>query len=106
MPFGGPSTDPDKVTATPQYPSVVLIPPDCDRQWYRYHHLFADLLNARLRQTTAEQLRSRHRQALAWQEQMGWITESIRLAVAGQDWVRATRLVDQSVEFLAGQCAT
>ncbi|MEJ2302052.1 MAG: hypothetical protein P8Y14_11045, partial [Anaerolineales bacterium] len=51
--------------------NLFVIPLDNERQWYRYHHLFADSLRQRLQSTQPEQLPDLHRRASAWYEQNG-----------------------------------
>ena len=62
-------------------------------QWYRYHHLFADVLRDRLEQTVSDdELAGLHRRAAAWLEEQGSIEDATRHAMAGRDWDRAVRL--------------
>ena len=49
--------------------NLFLIPLDDQRRWYRYHHLFADVLRARLLDEQPEQVADLHRRASAWYEQ-------------------------------------
>ena len=46
--------------------NLFLVPLDDKRQWYRYHHLFADLLRQRLRQTEPDEIPGLHQQASTW----------------------------------------
>lgn len=62
-------------------------------EWYRYHHLFADILGTHLRKKEKEQLPALHRLASNWFEKNGWVTEAIEHALSGEDWIRATRLI-------------
>jgi len=66
---------------------------DDERQWYRYHHLFADLLRARLAQTRRAELPVLHLAASQWFEGQGWLSEAVGHALAAQDFERVTRLV-------------
>jgi LuxR family maltose regulon positive regulatory protein len=88
--------------------NLFLIPLDQERRWFRYHHLFADLLRARLLQQYGEQVPGLHRQAAAWYEAAGWIDDAVRHAVAARDWECAARLVEtHSNTYLdRGQLAT
>jgi LuxR family maltose regulon positive regulatory protein len=73
--------------------NLFVVPLDDEQRWYRYHHLFADLLQARLNQSGADraaQLRSR---AAAWCEEEGQVAEAIGYALAAQDYQRAARLI-------------
>ncbi len=76
--------------------NLFLVPLDNRREWYRYHHLFGDVLLRRLRQTEAEQVPRLHRRASAWYEGQGYHDEAIRHALAAQDLERAARLVEQN----------
>ena len=78
--------------------NLFLVPLDGEQQWYRYHHLFADLLRARLRQVWPSRVADLHVRASAWYAHNGWNGEAIRHALAGQDWERAARLVEQNVQ--------
>jgi LuxR family transcriptional regulator, maltose regulon positive regulatory protein len=66
---------------------------DAGRTWFRYHHLFADLLRLELRRVSPEVVGSLHRAAAAWHEEQGFAVEAIRHAQAAKDWPHATRLV-------------
>jgi len=70
---------------------------DDRRQWYRYHHLFAEVLQAHLQEEHPEQVATLHRRASAWYEQHGSAADAIRHALAGEDWERAATLVESAV---------
>jgi LuxR family maltose regulon positive regulatory protein len=53
--------------------NLFIVPLDAERRWYRYHHLFADLLRPRLRQTQPGQVSTLHGRASVWYEQNGFI---------------------------------
>ena len=74
--------------------NLFLIPLDDERNWYRYHHLFADLLRVRLEGTRPEQTLALHRQASEWYEQNGLIAEAVSHALAAGDLKRVERLVE------------
>jgi LuxR family maltose regulon positive regulatory protein len=65
---------------------------DAGRSWFRYHHLFADLLRLELRRVSPEIVGSLHRAAARWHEEHGFAVEAIRHAQAAKDWAHATRL--------------
>jgi len=73
--------------------NVFLIPLDENRHWYRYHHLFADLLRSRLRQTEPALFTELHRRASRWYEEQGLPHDAIQHALAAPDFDRAARLV-------------
>jgi LuxR family maltose regulon positive regulatory protein len=66
---------------------------DARRYWFRYHRLFADLLQLELRRATPALVGSLHRAAAEWHEQQGFIVEAIRHAQAARDWSLASRLL-------------
>ncbi len=74
--------------------NLLLIPLDDRRDWYRYHNLFADVLQARLRDERPEHVGVLHRRATEWFEQNGERAEAIRHAMAGKDFARAADLVE------------
>jgi LuxR family maltose regulon positive regulatory protein len=74
--------------------NLFLIPLDESRCWFRYHHLFAELLRHRLQVTcTHEFRRSLHTRASAWFETQGQMADAIEHALRGEDWERAARLL-------------
>ena len=75
--------------------NLFLVPLDDERRWYRYHHLFADFLQQRLRQRETEKIPELHRRASQWFEDEGLMDESIQHALTSGDLSCATRLVDQ-----------
>jgi LuxR family maltose regulon positive regulatory protein len=74
--------------------NLFIVPLDDDRCWYRYHHLFADLLRQRLFQTQAESVPTLHRRASAWYEQNGFVDEAIEHALRGKYFERAAALIE------------
>jgi LuxR family transcriptional regulator, maltose regulon positive regulatory protein len=73
------------------------------RGWWRYHHLFADLLRARLEHDEPQRVVELHRAAAAWYEQHNLIDDAIRHANAAGDATWAARLVEQHFEALLGR---
>jgi LuxR family maltose regulon positive regulatory protein len=74
--------------------NLFVVPLDDQRQWYRYHHLFADVLQAHLMETQPEQVSSLHRRASEWYEQNGFPPDAIRHALAAKDFERAAGLIE------------
>ena len=66
---------------------------DAARTWFRYHHLFADLLRLELRRTSPRAIPSLHRTAAAWHAQHGSVVETVRHAQAAGDWALAGRVL-------------
>ena len=88
---------------------LFLIPLDEVRGWWRYHHLFADLLRARLQQDQPGRVLELHRNAAAWCEEHGLADDAIRHAVAAGEMVWAARLIEQhfdTVYMSRGEGAT
>ena len=66
---------------------------DAARTWFRYHHLFADLLRLELRRVAPATIPSLHRAAAAWHEQHGDVVQAVRHHQAAGDWAPAARLL-------------
>jgi LuxR family transcriptional regulator, maltose regulon positive regulatory protein len=77
--------------------NLFTIPLDDQRQWYRYHQLFAEVLQARLMDEQPDQVFSLHKRASEWYEQNGSAAEAIRHALAAKDFERAVILVELAV---------
>jgi LuxR family maltose regulon positive regulatory protein len=76
--------------------NVFLIALDDNRQWYRYHHLFADVLRGRLASgASGVAIATLHSRASAWFEQQGLEIEAVEHALATGDGERAARLIEQ-----------
>ncbi len=76
--------------------NLFLVPLDEQRRWYRYHHLFAEVLRAHLRQAYPGQLAELHERAAEWYEQNGFVSEAIHHALAVGDQPRAARLIENN----------
>jgi LuxR family maltose regulon positive regulatory protein len=81
--------------------NLFIVPLDDERRWYRYHHLFADLLRQRLHQSTAsfvmdeeQSVAELHKLASTWHEDNGLDIEAFLHAVAANDVEHAARLVE------------
>ncbi|MCH7610926.1 MAG: helix-turn-helix transcriptional regulator, partial [Chloroflexi bacterium] len=74
--------------------NLFVVPLDDRRQWYRYHHLFADVLQAHSMEQQPDQAPIRHRRASEWYEQNGLTSDAIRHALAAEDFERAADLVE------------
>ena len=88
--------------------NLFVIPLDDERHWYRYHHLFADVLRKRLEHQYPQMLPELHRRASQWYEQNGFHAESINQAIATGDQDRAAHLIEENGCFLlmSGEVAT
>src|SRR6266699_2536450 len=74
-----------------------VVPLDDRRHWYRYHHLFAEVLSAHLMAEQPDQVSALHRRASEWYEQHGSAADAIRHALAAADFARAAGLVERAV---------
>ena len=80
--------------------NLFVVPLDDQRHWYRYHHLFADVLYARLLDEQRDQVPDLHKRASAWFEQNGEPPEAIRHALAAEDFPRAADLIELALAEL------
>lgn len=80
--------------------NLFIVPLDDHREWYRYHHLFADVLRGRLLSEEPGQMPLLHQRASRWHVSQGHVEEAVRHALAGQDFDRAAALVEQAVPVL------
>jgi len=83
--------------------NLFLIPLDAVRGWWRHHHLFTDLLRARLQQEQPARMLELHLAAAAWYERHELVDEAMRHALAAGDTTRAARLIEQHFEALLGR---
>jgi LuxR family transcriptional regulator, maltose regulon positive regulatory protein len=77
--------------------NLFLIPLDDQLTWFRYHHLFADVLRARLQAELPDEVASLHRRASQWFEDAGELDDAIPHAVAAGDVDCATRLIETAL---------
>jgi hypothetical protein len=90
--------------------NLFLIPLDARREWYRYHHLFADVLRTRITRDEPDRVRDLHRRASMWYERSGERHDAIRHALAGEDfepawWLKLQARPDTTVELVDGSRA-
>ena len=77
--------------------NLFLVPLDDHRSWYRYHHLFADVLRARLVAEQPGLPPELHRRAADWHAAHGRPVDAVRHAMAGGDVVRAAYLIEEAL---------
>lgn len=96
------------VLETLEHANLFVVPLDDKQQWYRYHHLFGDLLRHRLHEVHPGQEPILHRRASEWHERNGQMAEAIEYALAAQDLERAASLIEQIAEatLMRSQIAT
>jgi LuxR family transcriptional regulator, maltose regulon positive regulatory protein len=78
--------------------NLFLVPLDEERRWYRFHHLFADLLRASLQRSHPELAPELHRRAADWCQQHGLIDDAIRHRLGSGDAPSAARLVEEQLD--------
>lgn len=76
--------------------NLFVIPLDEERRWYRYHHLFADVLRARLLEERPGEALALHRRASAWYEKNGMTPEAIGHALAAEDYEQSSALLEMA----------
>jgi len=88
--------------------NLFIVPLDDSRQWYRYHHLFAEVLRGQLAQTEPDLLPELHGRASVWYAEHGSADEAVSHAIAAGDLGRATGLIaDHWFSYVTtGQVAT
>jgi LuxR family maltose regulon positive regulatory protein len=103
---GRPGSEPILLALEDANAFVVSLDPG--RTWFRYHHLFGDLLRLELRRTLPEEVPALHRRAAGWFTRHGQVADAIRHTQAAGDWPDAARLLaDHSFSLtLDGQAQT
>lgn len=88
--------------------NLFTVPLDDERHWYRYHHLFTDVLRKRLGHEFPHLLPELSRRASLWYEQNGFIAESVQQAIEAGDQDRAAQLIEQKgcLLLIGGEVAT
>jgi LuxR family maltose regulon positive regulatory protein len=96
--------DGDAVLVDLQRCNLFIVPLDAEQSWYRYHHLFADLLDNLLRkELSSERIRDLHLRASRWHERNGSLDDAIQHALQGQGFERAASLIEQAAQTLTAQ---
>ncbi|HEX6387111.1 MAG TPA: LuxR C-terminal-related transcriptional regulator [Anaerolineae bacterium] len=80
--------------------NLFVVPLDDEGNWYRYHHLFAEMLRARLRRSQPDSIPALHHRACQWYEQAGLLDEAIHHALAAPDNELAAALVERHATVL------
>jgi LuxR family maltose regulon positive regulatory protein len=80
--------------------NLFLVPLDDKREWYRYHHLFADVLRAHLVEERADEGGELHNRASEWFEANGDRSQAINHALAGRDFARAADLMELAMPVM------
>ncbi len=77
--------------------NLFLIPLDNNRIWYRYHHLFGELLQVRLKEQYPQRIPELHKKASGWFEKNGYPFEAMQHALAAGDLILATDVIERTV---------
>ena len=77
--------------------NLFLVPLDTERSWYRYHHLFADVLHARLLAEDPHLVPQLHRRASDWYASHGLVADAVRHALVAEDFTRAAYLMEEAL---------
>ncbi|SFC65152.1 LuxR family transcriptional regulator, maltose regulon positive regulatory protein [Nocardioides terrae] len=80
--------------------NLFLVPLDGRRTWYRYHHLFGDVLQSHLLEERPGDVSGLHRRAAAWYAEAGQVEAAVRHALAGDDLDQAADLIESSFRTL------
>jgi LuxR family transcriptional regulator, maltose regulon positive regulatory protein len=91
-------TDSQAMLERVEQAGLFLVPLDEVRGWWRYHHLFADLLRARMQQQWPGRVAGLHRAAAAWCEDHGLADDAVRHALAAGDAAWSVRLVERHAD--------
>lgn len=73
-----------------------IVPLDEERNWYRYHHLFADVLLARLKQEPTDLVSTLHLRASKWFEKNNYPNDAIEHAIAAEDFERTAEIIENT----------
>ena len=99
-PHTGPFTSSQDILEYLEHANLFIIPLDEERRWYRYHHLFADLLRQRLRQEQPDRIPALHIRASEWYKDHGFVDQAIEYALRGEAFERAARLIEEHVDAI------
>ncbi|MEM7345754.1 MAG: LuxR C-terminal-related transcriptional regulator [Chloroflexota bacterium] len=91
---GGSSASGQEMLEQMERANLLVVPLDNERVWYRYHHLFSDVLQARLMKKNPDQIPVLHQRASIWYEQNHLPFDAIRHALAAKNFERAATLIE------------
>ncbi|MFZ6029614.1 MAG: LuxR C-terminal-related transcriptional regulator [Chloroflexota bacterium] len=98
--LGEPASSVQQTLETLERANLFIVPLDQERRWYRYHHLFGDLLRQRLGKP--DEFPGLHLRASAWYEANGDLNEAFRHALAAEDFERAAYLAEAAWPGMEG----
>jgi LuxR family maltose regulon positive regulatory protein len=97
------NTQSESMLLTLERSNLFIVPLDSDSNWYRYHHLFADLLKRRLTQADHNAVRSLHWRAAEWFEKNNFLLDAIRHWIAADEPERVASLIENVIGQTWGQ---
>ncbi len=83
--------------------NLFIVPLDDERRWYRFHRLFAEILQDKILQTNPGRIPELHRRASTWYEKQGMLTECVHHRMAAEDYSEAARLIARNALALVYQ---
>jgi LuxR family maltose regulon positive regulatory protein len=81
--------------------NLFVVSLDDERRWYRYHHLFAEVLRSHLLETQPQLVPELHRRASTWYLEHGFVVEAVQHALAAPDFEHAARLLEEHAQAVA-----
>jgi len=93
--FDGATGSSQPILESLEQANMFLVPLDNQRHWYRYHHLFSEMLFHSLRRASPDLIPALHRESSRWFEANGFIPEAVKHAIASQDWEQVNGLLDR-----------
>ena len=92
------ANDANSILSQLEQASLFLVPLDEERCWFRFHHLFGDLLNNILKQRKSpKQIQELHLRASKWHQNNGTLEEAMFHAIAGNDFERAAVMIEDNI---------
>ena len=95
--------DSQRILRSLEAQNLFLISLDNHREWYRYHHLFQDMLRYRLQREIPARLTALHHLASQWFIQHGWLEEGFSHAMLADDWQTVIQIVNQNITAMFSQ---
>jgi LuxR family maltose regulon positive regulatory protein len=93
-------TDSGEILESLDHANLFILPKDQTQTWYRYHRLFLELLQHRLRMNSEISLQELHSKASQWYQDQGYLENAIQHALKGNDWERSAALICQVSDAL------
>ena len=95
--------DGDAILEELERTNLFIHPLDHERRWFRYHHLFSDLLQRRLRQAEPDLIPELHHRAFEWYKERHFRRDAVHHAFAAQDFERAADLIESVAQRVLAQ---